>query len=65
MYVILMIKTNKYDTIISLARKMPDTPVEQIIAQVLAVRNGSFAERALSGLIPENAPVSAVSVVSL
>ncbi len=36
-YIILMSRTNKYDTIISLAKKMPDTPIDQVIAQEITL----------------------------
>ena len=36
-YIVLMKKTNNIDTIISVAKKSPDTPIEQIVAQEIKV----------------------------
>lgn len=36
-YIVLMRKTNNIDTIISVAEKSPDTPIEQIIAREIKV----------------------------
>lgn len=36
-YIVLMKKTNNIDTIISVAKKNPDTPIEQIVAQEVKI----------------------------
>lgn len=50
-YIFLMAKTNKYDTIISLARKMPDTPIEQIIAQEVITKYSSKANKTVKTIV--------------